>query len=124
MADKERRSATQPTRRSSLRRFRRKSDRLAGIAHRMEWIEPTASSSAGPHVEGIVEIKEHAPRPERRIGGAGRRSGDLARALQTGEAVTFQVGKGYLAKKALSKAGKAGKLALGAITLYDMVNKQ
>lgn len=58
---------------------------------------PNAPDIAG---RGIVEIKEHVPLPERRMGGA-RRSGDLERALKTGEDIVYNIGK--LAKKALGK---------------------
>jgi hypothetical protein len=63
---------------------------------------------------GIVETKTKNVRPERRMGGAGRRKGDMSRALKTGEPVIFQVGKGAwanagkLAKKIISKKLKLG----------------
>jgi hypothetical protein len=63
---------------------------------------------------GIVETNTHVVRPERRMHGAGRRKGDFARALTTGESVIFQLGKGAwanagkLAKKIISKKLKLG----------------
>jgi hypothetical protein len=78
-------------------------------------IRNTQSVARGVH--GIVEIKEEYSKPERRIGGAGRRKGDLLRALDSGEGVIFDVSKtpmrafkglGKLAKKVISKKLKLG----------------
>jgi hypothetical protein len=89
---------------------------------------PTRNADEGHSRHDIVEFKEHRPSIERRYLGAGRRSGDLARALETGESAIFQIGKG-----AMKSVGKLGKLArkagkhipvIGtAIGLYDLVNR-
>lgn len=80
---------------------------------------------APSHSAEIIDIKEHAPGTERRMHGAGRRKGDLARALKTGEPAIYQVGKGAwkstgkLAKKAAKKLPVIGT----AIGIYDLVNR-
>jgi hypothetical protein len=63
---------------------------------------------------GIVEVKNATSGTDRRISGAGRRSGDLARALDTGESAIYQFGKGIwanagkLAEKVIKKKLKLG----------------
>jgi hypothetical protein len=72
------------------------------------------NSPNGEQVRGIVESKLKTIRPDRRMHGAGRRKGDLNRALKTGEEVIYQFGKGAwanagkLAKKIISKKLKLG----------------
>jgi hypothetical protein len=93
----------------------------------MGYVTPESADGFAPNLgHDIVEFKDQKI-TERRMSGAGRRKGDLARALETGESAIFQVGKGswkQSAKKLAKKAGKAGKLGLGAIALYDMVNRK
>jgi hypothetical protein len=71
----------------------------------------------GQFQRGIVELKETVVPNERRVQGAGRRKGDLKRALKTGEPVVFDLDKtvksaftgvGKLAKKVISKKLKLG----------------
>ena len=90
----------------------------------------TRQTGLGPH--GIVEIKESVIARDRRVEGAGRRKGDLSRALDTGENVTLDVNKspksafkglGKVAKKAAKHGGKLGLAISAASSVYDMVNK-
>ena len=72
------------------------------------------------------KISDRRSRVDRRYG-AGCRSGDLSRALKTGEPVIFDFAKMKpAAKKLAKKAGKAGKLGLAisaGSALYDMVSR-
>jgi hypothetical protein len=76
--------------------------------------ETTANRRLDEPAHGIVEIKEHKAPMESRMHGAGRRSGDLARALKTGEESVYQFGKGVwanagkLAEKVIKKKLKLG----------------
>lgn len=83
----------------------------------------------GGQDRGIVEVKEATPHNEKRIGGAGRRSGDLARALKTGEPAYFDLAKtpksvfsGKLAKLAKKAAKRIPAIGVAA-GIYDLVNR-
>jgi len=110
------RRSDKPTRRANkkdwtygtVRSERRYEERMSGRTGITDVSRPGAEHvGATPTDDSLVQIKTHEPRPERRIGGAGRRAGDLARALETGESVIFQMGKGSWAKS----AGKLAKVA-------------
>jgi hypothetical protein len=79
---------------------------------------PLAEMPTGRITEGdaaMFNIKAHDVHRERRIGGAGRRAGDLVNALVHDKPVVFQAGKGAL-KKVAKKAGALG-LGMSAISL-------
>jgi hypothetical protein len=76
-----------------------------------------SGSGVGQFQRGIVELKETVVPNERRVQGAGRRKGDLKRALKTGEPVVFDMAKtaksafqgiGKLAEKVIKKKLKLG----------------
>lgn len=81
---------------------------------------PEAHSGGGMGIATLDHAGEKVPR---RLG-AGRRKGDLARAISRGEEVTFDLSKMGRVGKLARKAGKLGMILSAGAAVYDMVNKQ
>ena len=80
---------------------------------------PQARTGAGTGIAQLRVVREHLERRQ----GPGRREGDLARALETGHEVTYDLEKMGKLKKIAKKAGKVGKAVVLGLSLYDMVNR-